>query len=83
MNTFAESRTTVFVSLANVTRPSGLSDFKRWKVAIPNEAGLKGAPSYRSPYMVDESSDMVGVDHKITADFFAALDAQGYAIVLK
>ncbi len=72
---------TVIVKLVNVNRPSGKSDFKRWKAAIPNFAGnVFGKPceSFDKPYAVDESSDMVGLDENITRGFLDGLSAMGF-----
>lgn len=82
----------LIVKLCNVTRPqSGKVDFQRWKAAIPNEAGscfgqrddngkLLTVPSFRAPYFVDESSDMLAgsIDHRVTANFLLDLERQGY-----
>lgn len=80
----------LLVKLCNVTRPiSGRVDFQRWKAAHPNMAGrdFKGneIPSFRPPYLVDESSDMIAIseenpalDEAITAQFFADMEGRGF-----
>lgn len=45
------------------------------KACIPNTAGLKGAPAFRKPYLVDEA---VFVDQSDADRFFRRLAEQGY-----
>lgn len=75
------SKSTVIVKLVNVNSPSGHSRFKRWKAALPNMAGSnfgEVVPSFIKPYFVTESSDMVGLDEKITATFLDDLNSLGF-----
>ena len=71
----------VVVRMVKVHRPSGKTDFNRWKAAIPNFAGNafgKVDVSFDKPYAVDESSDMVGLDENITASFLDNLNRLGF-----
>lgn len=82
MNTTAKPESVVIVKLVAVNRPSGNSDFKRWKAAIPNMAGNafgEPVPSFAKPYFVRESSDMVDLDEKITATFLDELNFLGFS----
>lgn len=74
----------VVVRMVAVHRPSGKSDFNRWKAAIPNLAGNafgKVDVSFDKPYAVDQSSDMVGMDEGISATFFERLTAMGFSAI--
>lgn len=77
MTTTYEGRK-VLVKIKNVTHPySDRIDCQRMVAAIPNMSGRnmsgKPIPSFRKPFFVAESSDMIGIEKDIVEKFIHEL----------
>lgn len=73
-----ERTTRVLVSIMPVKTPiHGTYKGHAIKACIPNTAGLKGAPSFRKPYLVAESAY---VSERDGERFMARLTEQGFYI---